>query len=123
MKTNPVGWFEIYVEDLDRASKFYESVLGVKLEAFDNAEVKMRVFPRDEKAPGAGGALVYMQGFGSGGNSVLVYFMSENCATEEARAVKNGGRVQKSKMSIGEHGFISLLIDTEGNMFGVHSMK
>jgi predicted enzyme related to lactoylglutathione lyase len=27
MKTNPVGWFEIYIQDMDRAKKFYESVL------------------------------------------------------------------------------------------------
>jgi predicted enzyme related to lactoylglutathione lyase len=31
MEFNPVGWFEIYVQDMDRATKFYESVLGIKL--------------------------------------------------------------------------------------------
>ncbi|MGZ3749502.1 MAG: VOC family protein, partial [Pseudobdellovibrionaceae bacterium] len=31
MKNNPVGWFEIYVQDLDRAKKFYESVFQLKL--------------------------------------------------------------------------------------------
>jgi len=28
---NPVGWFEIYVRDMERAKSFYETVLGVKL--------------------------------------------------------------------------------------------
>jgi predicted enzyme related to lactoylglutathione lyase len=32
-------------------------------------------------------------------------------------------RIQQPKMSIGEYGFISLAIDSEGNMFGLHSMK
>ena len=34
----------------------------------------------------------------------------------------NGGKIQKAKTSISEYGFISLVIDTEGNMFGLHSM-
>ena len=33
MNSNPVGWFEIYVEDMPRAQAFYESVLTVSLEA------------------------------------------------------------------------------------------
>jgi len=32
MANNPVVWFEIYVQDMARAKKFYEAVLQVKLE-------------------------------------------------------------------------------------------
>jgi predicted enzyme related to lactoylglutathione lyase len=32
MEFNPVSWFEIYVQDMARATKFYETVLEVKLE-------------------------------------------------------------------------------------------
>lgn len=32
MNHNPVGWFEIYVQDMDRAKRFYELVFQVKLE-------------------------------------------------------------------------------------------
>jgi predicted enzyme related to lactoylglutathione lyase len=62
-----------------------------------------------------------MQGFPSGGNSVLVYFACTDCAVEEARVTQFGGRVQQAKMSIGPYGFITLAVDTEGNMFGLHS--
>ena len=31
--SNPVGWFEIYVQDMKRAKAFYEGVLGLKLQA------------------------------------------------------------------------------------------
>ena len=34
-----------------------------------------------------------------------------------------GGRLQRDKMSIGEYGNIALAFDTEGNMFGLHSME
>ena len=64
-----------------------------------------------------------MDGFPSGGNSTLVYFNCEDCAVEAARVAGAGGRVQRDKMSIGEYGFIALCFDTEGNMFGLHSMK
>ena len=59
----------------------------------------------------------------TGGNSTLVYIVCEDCATEEARVNPAGGRVEKTKFSIGPYGFISLACDTEGNMFGLHSMK
>ena len=52
----------------------------------------------------------------------LVYFACEDCAVEAARADENGGSIFIEKMSIGEHGFISLVYDTEGNMIGLHSM-
>ena len=64
-----------------------------------------------------------MPGFPSGKNSVIVYFMCEDCAVEEAGVEKSGGKVEKKKFSIGEYGFVSLVYDTEGNMIGLHSMK
>jgi hypothetical protein len=71
----------------------------------------------------AAGALVKMPGFPSGGNSTLVYFMCDDCSVEESRVVKAGGRAEKSKFSIGQYGFVSLVHDTEGNMFGLHPMQ
>lgn len=123
MKTNPVGWFEIYVQDMDRAKNFYETVLQSKLEQLSGPDFEMWAFPMQNGGSGAAGALVKMDGFPSGGNSTLVYFMCDDCAVDEGRVKSSGGKIQKPKMSIGEYGFISLAIDTEGNMFGLHSMK
>jgi predicted enzyme related to lactoylglutathione lyase len=123
MQHNPVGWFEIYVDDMSRAKAFYESILQVKLERLNNPDLELWGFPMAMERWGAGGALVKMEGFSAGGNSTLVYFNCDDCATEEARVPQAGGRVFKKKMSIGQYGFISLAIDTEGNMFGLHSIK
>ena len=120
---NPVGWFEIYVQDLARAKAFYEATLGVQLSKLESPGMEMLAFPMQNEATGASGALVKMPGFKSGSNSVLIYFICEDCAQEAAKAVKAGGRIQKEKMSIGAYGFISLIVDTEGNMIGLHSMK
>ena len=123
MKTNPVGWFEIYVQDASRAKRFYETVLESNLERLPGTELEMWAFAMQNGGPGAAGTLVKMDGVPSGGNSTLVYFMCDDCAVEEGRVKSSGGRIEKPKMSIGEYGFISLAIDTEGNMFGLHSMK
>ena len=121
--SNPVGWFEIYVEDMDRAKAFYESVFGVQLSRLENAGKEMWGFPIGSEGYGASGALVKMPGFPSGGNSVLVYFSCADCAAEAAKIAKAGGRLQKEKMSIGQYGFMALAVDTEGNMIGLHSMQ
>lgn len=121
---NPVGWFEIYVDDIKRAQKFYESVLKLELTVMPNPTedgAQMLSFPMQMEAYGAPGALVKMEGFKAGGNSTLVYFSSEDCSIEEGRVKEAGGKIFQSKQSIGEYGFIVLAFDTEGNMFGIHS--
>ena len=123
MKNNPVGWFEIYVDDIERARNFYEGVLALSLEKLNAPDIEMWAFPNTREAPGAAGALVRMPGFPTGANSTLVYFICEDCAIEEARVEACGGRIHRSKTSIGEYGFMTLAIDTEGNMFGLHSMR
>jgi hypothetical protein len=123
MTSNPVGWFEIYVQDMARARKFYETVLGGELEKLPGPDDEMWAFPMSQEGYGAPGALVKMAGVASGGNSVLVYFKCEDCAVEAKRAVSAGGRVMKDKFSIGQYGFIALVFDTEGNMIGLHSTR
>lgn len=83
----------------------------------------MWAFPMAMDRGGAAGSLVKMEGFPSGGNSTLVYFGCEDCAVEAARVAGAGGKLFREKMSIGEHGFIVLAIDPDGNMLGMHSMK
>ncbi len=129
-QSNPVVWFEIYVQNMERAKAFYEAVLAVKLEKMpaptEEMNMEMWSFPADKDAAktsyGACGMLVKREGVSSGCGGTLVYFACEDCAVEAARASENGGSIFKQKTSIGEHGFISLVYDTEGNMIGLHSM-
>jgi predicted enzyme related to lactoylglutathione lyase len=121
--TNPVGWFEIYVQDLARAQAFYETVFLVPLERIDAPDVDMLTFPMQSDGYGAAGALVRMAGFESGANSVLVYFSCTDCAVEQGRAADAGGKVVKPKTAIGNYGHIALVSDTEGNLIGLHSMQ
>jgi predicted enzyme related to lactoylglutathione lyase len=83
----------------------------------------MLAFPMNPELPGCPGALVKMEGKDSGGGGTIIYFSCDDCAVEASRAAKNGGEIFKEKFSIGEYGFIALVSDTEGNLFGLHSMK
>lgn len=125
--SNPVIWFEIYVNDLKRAKKFYESVLKLELSELpmpaSEEEMNMLFFPMEMDGEGAAGALVKMEGVKAGGNSTVVYFGSDDCSVEEKRIKDAGGKIFQSKQSIGEYGFMILAYDTEGNMIGVHSQS
>jgi len=125
MSNNPVGWFEIYVDDLARAHKFYEAVFQFRMEKLDSPapDAELIAFPMEMEASGAAGALVKMEGFPVGQNSTLVYFICDDCDVEASRVEAAGGKIQKPKMSIGQYGFFALATDTEGNMFGMHSQK
>lgn len=120
---NPVRWFEIYVSDMNRAKAFYESLFKVKLSHMPFHEGEMWGFPSNPDKWGCSGSLVRMNGLTPNGISTIIYFGSEDCATEEKMIPKLGGKIHKPKMSIGQYGFITLAIDTEGNMIGIHSMK
>src|SRR4051812_36024611 len=122
---NPIRWFEIYVKDMERARKFYESVFQLKLERLSSpeAELEMWMFPSNPEGWGCSGALAKMKGAEPHGFGTIVYFASDDCAIEEGRVGSSGGKVHRPKMSIGKYGFITLAVDTEGNTIGIHSMK
>ena len=82
----------------------------------------MFAFPMDMEASGASGALAKVEGCPSGGMGTLVYFSCDDCANEASRVAAAGGKIYKPKMAIGQYGFIALATDTEGNVFGLHSL-
>ncbi len=119
-----IGFFDIYVNDIDRAQAFYETVLDTSLTPMgdpNDPTVQMRAFGDDFASHGAGGALVKLAHAKPGPGGSMVYFTCDDCAVEEARAVAAGGAVVAPKYSIGDHGFVSIIADTEGNNIGLHS--
>ena len=122
-KRNIAGWFEIYVQDIERAKNFYEKTFELKLQKLESPDLEMWAFTMLPEAPGCPGAIVKMKGKDSGVGGVIMYFSCADCAVEAERALKNGGRIQRPKFSIGEYGFIALVLDPDGNMIGLHSRK
>lgn len=124
---NPFTWVEIYVDNMSRAQKFYETVLGIQMAALPfpdgMGEMQMISFPWAENEKNISGALVKMENMSPGQGGTLVYFACDDCSVEESRVEKAGGKVCQTKMSIGNHGFCSIVMDTEGNTIGLHSMN
>jgi uncharacterized protein len=121
-----IGWFDIYVEDMERAQTFYETVLDTKLSRMDDPNdpsAQMRAFGDDFTSHGAGGALVKLEYTKPGPGGSMVYFSCDDCAVEEARVAPAGGSIVRPKFSIGAHGSVSIATDTEGNMIGLHSIS
>ncbi|MEI2780707.1 MAG: VOC family protein [Candidatus Competibacter sp.] len=118
---NPVGWFEIPVLDLPRATAFYEQVLGLQLEPHEMGAFQMAWFPMKEGAYGAMGCLVLGESYVPSHAGSVVYFSVQDIESVLARATEQGGKVLLPKTSIGEYGFIAHLEDSEGNRVAIHS--
>lgn len=124
-RPNAIGWFDLYVDDMDRAAAFYEAVLSLRLEPIEDptGETLMRGFPANMGAYGAAGALVKSPYSRPGSGGTMIYFSVADCAVEQERVVAAGGKVLRPKFSIGQFGWVSLCMDTEGNMLGLNSMQ
>jgi predicted enzyme related to lactoylglutathione lyase len=122
---NPVGWFELYVRDIERAKAFYEKVLGVSLTPLRQSGgslENMWAFPMNRDGSGASGAIAKMDGAPVGAGGTIVYFVCDDCAQAAKRAKEAGGGIVKEKLSIGDYGNIALASDLDGNVVGFHSM-
>ncbi|MBL8328690.1 MAG: VOC family protein [Rubrivivax sp.] len=124
-QANAIGWFDLYVDDLARATAFYESVFEQALEPLDDpsGETAMRAFPARQDAYGAAGALVKTAHTRPGAAGTMVYFSVEDCAATEHRVRAAKGTVLRPRFSIGAFGWVSICEDTEGNRFGLNSMR
>ncbi len=121
--SNPVGWFDINVSNIDRAKKFYETVFSIQLVDLPIEWGKQSLFPFDHEGANISGALVEKKDMIPNANNTVVYFETEDCFAEEQRIEAAGGKIINPKMSIGEFGFVSIFTDTEGNTIGLHSRK
>ncbi len=119
----PVQWFEIACSDLERAKKFYEEVFGSEFQYLEMEEDKMYMFNGTPEGGGAGGALVASKQNTPSADGTIIYFSVEDVNVETSKVEAAGGSVIIPKMDIGEFGFISQFIDTEGNRIGMHSQK
>ncbi|MDX2217317.1 MAG: VOC family protein [Oculatellaceae cyanobacterium bins.114] len=118
---NPVGYFEIPVNDLDRAIRFYEAVFGYDFERATVDGNEMAWFPLAEDAPGISGALAKGESYTPTTQGSLVYFSTDNIDDTLSKANSNGGKTLYPKTSIGDLGWVAEFEDSEGNRIALHS--
>lgn len=122
-----ISWFEIAATDLDRATTFYETIMGVQLIPMDLENIKMRMFPVADMMNDIGGAIVDSGGFHkpSATDGVLIYLNGNPDVQQVLDKVEAaGGKIFLPKTEISpEFGYMAIIIDTEGNRIGLHSIQ
>lgn len=123
---NAISWFEIPATDLARATRFYETIFGISLIPMDMDNIKMRMFPLDDMMNEVGGAVVDSGGFHkpSVTDGPLIYLNGNPDLQNVVDKVEGaGGKIMVPKTEISpEYGFMAVIIDTEGNRIGLHSV-
>src|SRR5688572_781938 len=121
-----ISWFEIPSTDLDRATRFYETIFNVQLFPLDIAQIKMRMFPIEDPATGIGGAVVYAEGFyhPSESHGPLVYLNANpDVQIILDRIEAAGGKILVPKTEISpDYGYMGILLYTERNRISLHSV-
>ncbi|KPH56650.1 VOC family protein [Pseudoalteromonas porphyrae] len=117
---NPVGYFEIPVNDLDRATRFYEVVFGYQFERTIIDGIEMGLFPSNHQAQGITGALVKGDTYVPGKEGSRLYFSTGNIDETLDKVLSLGGSVLYPKTSIGKLGWVAEFEDVEGNCIALH---
>lgn len=121
---NAISWFEIPAIDLDRAQRFYETILGINMIPADFPNIRMRMFPLQDMA-GIGGALCDSGGFHipSAIEGALIYLNANPDVQVVLDKVEGaGGKILVPKTEISaDYGHMAVIIDSEGNRIAFHS--
>ncbi|MBP1763720.1 MAG: putative glyoxalase [Firmicutes bacterium] len=120
-KINPVNWFTIPVNDLEKAKTFYEAVFGYALAAHDAGTMRMAVFPAQEGIMGTNGSLVQANGYKPAEEGCVVYLAVNDIPKTLAKIEENGGKILQPQMAMGDLGYLAQFRDCEGNRVGLYS--
>jgi predicted enzyme related to lactoylglutathione lyase len=118
--TKWLNWFEIPVNDFNRAKEFYETIFNINLLVEDFGGLKMGVFPHES----LGGAICYGEWYKPSENGVVIYMDANPDLTDVQNRIEGaGGKIIQAKKQISpDHGYMALFLDTEGNRLALHSM-
>ncbi|MBY6050164.1 VOC family protein [Cytobacillus firmus] len=118
--------FEVHVDDMERAKKFYGGVFGWSFQdwsEYAGMPYYGAVTGNDEE-PGINGALMQRQGQPPGDNQAINGYSCtigvEDYDAAEGRILENGGTVALPKYALPGMAWQGYYKDTEGNIFGIH---
>lgn len=127
MKSNEttINWFEISVDDLKRAKRFYETTFDIELNEANMMGMDMAFFPSDYESGRVSGGLVKSAQHVPSGDGAKIYFNGNPDLSVPLSKVEGaGGQVIMPKTLIDEKtGFMAFFKDTEGNVVGLHSAQ
>jgi uncharacterized protein len=124
MSRNAVTWFEIPVADIDRAQRFYETLLAAALKRETMGSEQMAIFPSDGDNAVSGCLNLGAEGVTPSRQGTRVYLdAGASIDAVLGRVDSAGGRIHTPKTALPPGmGFFAHVEDSEGNIVGLHAM-
>lgn len=121
--SNPVFYFEIPVENMDRAVAFYSKTFETDLERQSIDGNEMALFPYKPDGHGATGALAKGESYRPSWEGTRVYFSTPDIEITLQRAIEAGAKLVYPKTDVGDYGYVAEFEDSEGNCIALHMAK
>ncbi|MGU9937137.1 VOC family protein [Empedobacter brevis] len=119
-KTNPVIYFEIPVNDLERAKYFYTNVFGFHFENEIIDHYEMSIFPFNNSSKGISGALAKGDVYNPSKDGIIIYFNTDDIERTLEKALEQDGKVLYPKTKNEKYGFsVAEIEDSEGNRIAI----
>lgn len=116
---NEVMYFEIQVDDPEKAKKFYSTIFGWKF----NRQEGLPIEYWQIETEGINGGLLKRQASAppsqSGTNAYVCSMQVENFDAILEKIIKNGGKIALEKFAVPGKCWQGYFVDTEGNTFGI----
>jgi uncharacterized protein len=108
--------FDVPAEDIERAKKFYATLLGWKFESYPGMEYNLITTANLDGTPGVGGGMGKRM---DPSQRMMNYFGVESIDAAMKMVQSLGGSLITGKMAVPGMGYLANCIDTEGNFFGL----
>lgn len=117
----PINWFEIPVNNMRRAVKFYETILDISLPTHSIGEKEMAFFSTEPLE--VSGVLVKSPKHSPSEQGSLLYLNAGRDLSKALNKVEPaGGKILEPKTLIAQGaGYQAFFIDSEGNKLALHS--
>lgn len=119
-----IHWFEIPVNEFERAKTFYETILQISMPIMDMGDPGMQMAVFAVSIPHIDGCIIKSDFHTPSSTGTCVYLNGEpDLQLVLDRVEAAGGKIVMPKEQISpEYGFMGMFEDTEGNKVGLHSM-
>ena len=117
---NPIGWFEIYVNDFEKAKEFYSNLFGWEFKLSKTPTYDYWNINTGENSPGGG--LMKKTKPSHDGQAIMLYIETDDIDSVLAKAAKIGGKIEIPKTRISEtSGSYAIFRDADNNLMGLWS--
>ena len=116
----PIGWFEIFVSDVEKAKDFYGDLFGWEYKLAEGGQSEYWTIFTGENS--IGGGFMKKTSSEQGSQGVVFYIEVNDIEATLNSAVEKGGKIETAKTLISPtSGYFALLRDLDNNIIGLWS--